>query len=66
MTVEDVEGPLAVLEEKCNDSDPRVRTAAFEALVRPTAVFLRAIVFVLFVVCSFVMFVVCLFVVYSS
>lgn len=25
--------PLAVLEEYCNDADPRVRTAAFQALV---------------------------------
>lgn len=29
----DTESPLSVLEENCNDGDPRVRTAAFEALV---------------------------------
>ena len=30
----DSESSLAILEEYCNDEDPRVRTAAFEALVR--------------------------------
>ena len=31
--------PLAVLEEYCNDADPRVRTAAFQALVSIPAFF---------------------------
>lgn len=30
----DVAKPLAVLEDYCNDADPRVRTAALDALVR--------------------------------
>lgn len=30
----DAANPLAVLEEYCNDADPRVRTAALHALVR--------------------------------
>ena len=32
--------PLAVLEEYCNDADPRVRTAAFQALVSIPVFFL--------------------------
>ena len=30
----DAAKPLAVLEDYCNDADPRVRTAALDALVR--------------------------------
>ena len=30
---DDTEIPLSILEDNCHDADPRVRTAAFQALV---------------------------------